>query len=86
MSLIIYIFRDVNSESPNMEMHYSCLYFRDQNREFLKHDFCSFGDALMRFISTLLSYFNYVLVTGFGVSCCSRYNKLIYMFIFLLTY
>ena len=24
-----------------MEMHYSCLYFRDQNRELLEYDFCS---------------------------------------------
>ena len=33
--------KDVNSEYPNMEMHRSCLYFRDQNIEFLEHDFCS---------------------------------------------
>ena len=29
------------SESSNMKMHYSCLYFKDQNRELLEHDFCS---------------------------------------------
>ena len=41
MGPIISIFRNVNSESPNMEMHYSYLYFRYQNRELLKQDFCS---------------------------------------------
>ena len=39
MSLIISIFRDMNNESPNIKMHYSCLYFRYQNIELLKHDF-----------------------------------------------
>ena len=41
MGPIISIFRDVNSESPNMEMLYSYFYFRDQNRELLEHEFCS---------------------------------------------
>ena len=41
MGSIISIFRGVNSESPNMEMHYSYFYFRDQNKELLKHDFYS---------------------------------------------
>ena len=41
MGPIISIFRDVNSESPNIEMHYLCFYFRDQNRELLEYDFCS---------------------------------------------
>ena len=38
---IISIFRYVNSESPNMKIYYSCLYFRYQNRELLEHDFYS---------------------------------------------
>ena len=37
MGPIISIFRDMNSESPNMKMHYSYIYFR----ELLEHDFCS---------------------------------------------
>ena len=39
MSLIISIFRDVTSEFSNIEMRYSCLYFKDKNRKFLENDF-----------------------------------------------
>ena len=41
MSPIISIFIDVNNESPNMKIYYSCIYFRDQNRKLLEYDFCS---------------------------------------------
>ena len=40
MGLIISIFRYLNSESPNMEIYYSHIYFRDENRELLKCGFC----------------------------------------------
>ena len=40
MSLILFIFRDLNSESSNMEMHYSHLYFKDENKELLEYGFC----------------------------------------------
>ena len=40
MSSIIFIFRDLNSESPNKEMHFPHLYFIDENRELLEYDFC----------------------------------------------
>ena len=37
----ISIFRYLNSEYPNIEMHYLELYFRDENRELLECGFCS---------------------------------------------
>ena len=40
MGLIISTFRDVNSEYLNIEMYYSYLYFKYQNKEFLKYNFC----------------------------------------------
>ena len=40
MGHIISIFRDLNSEYQNMEMHYLHLYFRYENRELLECDFC----------------------------------------------
>ena len=30
----------MNNESPNIEMHYSHLYFKDENRKLLKYGFC----------------------------------------------
>ena len=39
MGLIISIFRVLNCEYPNVEMHYSHLYFRDENRELLEYEF-----------------------------------------------
>ena len=35
MGPIISIFRDLNNESPNMEMQYSLIYFKNENRELL---------------------------------------------------
>ena len=44
MALIFSIFRYLNSKSLNIEIHYSHLYFRDENGERLE---CGFvGDAL----------------------------------------
>ena len=40
MGFILSIFRDLNSESSNMEMHYSHLYFKDENKELLEYGFC----------------------------------------------
>ena len=41
MGLIIFIFRNLNSKSPNMKMYYLHLYFKDKNRKLLEYGFSS---------------------------------------------
>ena len=40
MGFNIFVFKYVNSESLNMEIYYSYLYFINENKELLKYGFC----------------------------------------------